>query len=253
VKKALQQKIRGSRDIARHAGHSSTTDAHLVADECLAIRPVLRDEGTYPLEPPGVPRYQQVPLMAASVERVRGAPPSTFLNQLARRLAVVHRCHKACEPLGLRCRWIDHMAPLLNAEPSREAAPAPRLTYVTTRRQRWPYDTRLHVVASLEKITVALTPPLLESWKPPLWPPTTHDLALFSGRLQTSRRQITGSKHTPDLMRREGRFGAMRLGLPHTHPWVDAFPHVHLNDLRHTLHLLRQTEKRRQGWHARHD
>jgi hypothetical protein len=151
------------------------------------------------------------------------------------------------------CSWMYHMAHLLTAETSREAAPSPRLTYVTNLRPSCPYATRVNVVAYLEKSTVALTPQLFEYLKQPLGPHTHHDLELFRGRLKKSRRHLTGRKNTQDCMLRDGSFVAMLCGLPHTHPWVDAFPHVHLNEVRPTLHLLRQTEKRSQCWHARHD
>jgi hypothetical protein len=165
----------------------------------------------------------------------------------------VKLCQKACEQLVMLFRWIYHMAHLLNAETSREAAQSPRLKYVTNLRQSCPYNTRLNVVASIEKSTVALTPQLFEYLKQPLLPPTHHDLERFIGRLKKSRRPITGRQNTQDVILREGRVVAMLCGLPHTHPWVEAFPNVHLNEFRHTRNLLRQTEKRSKCWHARHD
>jgi hypothetical protein len=89
--------------------------------------------------------------------------------------------------------------------------------------------------------------------KQPLLPRTNHDLEFFIGRLKTSRRHITGRKNTQNFILREGSCVAMLCGLPQTHPWVDAFPNVALTDFRHTLKLLRQTEKRSKCWHARHD
>ena len=59
VKQELQKKLRGIRDIARHAVHASTKDAPMVADSGLAMRPLMRADGNYPREPPGVPRYQR--------------------------------------------------------------------------------------------------------------------------------------------------------------------------------------------------
>ena len=199
VKKELQQKIRGIRDLERQAVQSSTTEAHVVADYCLAMRTVLRDAGKYPLDPPGVQLYQKLPLIAASVERVMVAPPSNLRNKLSRMLAVLNLFQKAFEPFVMRVRWIDHMAHLWNAETSREEAQSPLLLFVTNLRQSCPYDTRLHVVASMEKITVALTPQLFEYLKPPLLPHTNHDLELFIGRIKKSRRHITGQKEHPRL------------------------------------------------------
>jgi len=53
-----------------------------VADDCLAVRTVMRDDGQYPLEPAGVKLSQQLQLIVASVERVMGAHPSAWLKQL---------------------------------------------------------------------------------------------------------------------------------------------------------------------------
>ena len=58
LKKELTKTIRGIRDIERQAVQSSTKEAHVVADYGLAIRTVMRDDGKYPLEPPGVQLYQ---------------------------------------------------------------------------------------------------------------------------------------------------------------------------------------------------
>jgi hypothetical protein len=253
MKKELKKKIRGIREIERQAVQSSTKEAHVVADYCLAIRTVMRDDGKYPLEPPGVQLYQKLQLIAASVDRVMGAHPSNLLNKLSRMLAVLNLFQKEFEQLGMLFSWIYHIAHLLHAETSSEEAQSQLLTYVSTLRHSCPYDTLLNVVAYIEKITVAFTPQLFEYLKQPLLPHTNNDLELFIGRIKKSRRHITGRKNTQDFMLREGSFVARLFGLPQTHPWVDAFPNVNLNDFRHSLNLLRQTEKRRKCWHARHD
>ena len=54
VKKELKQKISGIRDLERQAEKVRTKETPLVADDCLAIRTVMRDDGKYPLDPPGV-------------------------------------------------------------------------------------------------------------------------------------------------------------------------------------------------------
>jgi hypothetical protein len=71
VKKELNKQIRGISDLARHAENSPSQEAQVVADDCLALRTVRRDDGKDPLEPPGVKLYQPWQLMAAAVERVR--------------------------------------------------------------------------------------------------------------------------------------------------------------------------------------
>jgi hypothetical protein len=57
----------------------------------------------------------------------------------------------------------------------------------------------------------------------------------------------------PALILRDGTLVAIRLGLPHTNNWVDAFSRVNPHDFQHILTLLRQTAKRRKCWHARRD
>ena len=168
-------------------------------------------------------------------------------------LAISNLFHKEFEQLVMLFRWMYHIAHLLNAETSSEEAQSQLLTYVTNLRQGCSYDTLLNVVAYIEQSPVAFTPQLFEYLKQPLLPQTNNELELFMGRLKKSRRHSTGRKNTQDFMLREGSFVARLFGLPHTHPWVDAFPNVNRNDFRHTLHLLRQTQKRSQCWHARHD
>jgi hypothetical protein len=113
VKNELKKKVRGVRDVERQAEQSLTTEAQVGADYGLAMRTVMRDDGQYPLEPPGVQLYQKLPLMAASVERVRALPPSALLQRLSRRRSVLNLCHQAYEGgsstvkrgLGTTARW----------------------------------------------------------------------------------------------------------------------------------------------------
>ena len=98
VKKALKKKSVGF-VILTTSGTSSTKEAQVVADYCLAIRTVMRDDGKYPLEPPGVQLYQKLQLIAASVERVMVAHPSALLKKLSRLLAVLNRFQKEFEQL----------------------------------------------------------------------------------------------------------------------------------------------------------
>jgi hypothetical protein len=58
----------------------------------------MRDDGKSPREPPGGQLYQQLPRIAASVERVKTAHPSALLKQLSRMRAVLNFCQKAYEP-----------------------------------------------------------------------------------------------------------------------------------------------------------
>jgi hypothetical protein len=252
-KKELKKKIRGIREIERQAEAAPSQEAQLVADDCLAVRTVMRDDGKSPLEPPGLKLSQKLPLMMASVERVMGAHPSALLKKLSRMLAVLHLFPQEFEPRVILFSWIHHMAHLLNAETSREQAQSRLLTLVHHLQQSCSQDRLLSLVAYVEKITLAFTPHLFDYLTQPLLPRTNNDLELFIGRIKKSRRHITGRKNTQEFILREGSFLAILFGLPETTHGVATFPSVHLNDFHHTLNLLRQPEKRSQCWHVRHD
>ena len=98
VKQEFNKTVRGMRDLVRQAETGPTTAAPVVADDGWAMRTVRRDEGTYPLEPPGLQRYQQLQRMAASVERVMVAPPSAVLTRRSRLLAVLPLFQRAFDP-----------------------------------------------------------------------------------------------------------------------------------------------------------
>ena len=128
VKQELKQQIRGSRAIERQAAPSPRQDAPMVADSCVAIRTVMRDDGTSPRDPPGVQRYQQVPRMAASVERVMVVHPSALLKHLSRMLSVWNGCQQAYEQVVIRFSWVYQIAHRLKAHTRGEAAQAQLLT-----------------------------------------------------------------------------------------------------------------------------
>ena len=158
VKKELKKKIRGIRDLERQAAQSSTKEAQVVADYCLAIRTVMRDDGKYPLEPPGVQLYQKLQLIAASVERVMVVHPSALLKKLSRMLAVLNLFQKEFEQLGMLFSWIYHIAHLLNAETSCEDAQSQLLTFVTNLRQSCPHEALLNWLPTLRRLLWHLHP-----------------------------------------------------------------------------------------------
>jgi hypothetical protein len=213
----------------------------------------MRDDGKYPLEPPGVQLYQKLPLIAASVERVKAAHPSALLKKLSRMLSVLNLFQKEYEQLGMFFSWIHQIAHLLHVQTSCQEAQAQLLGLIQQLKHSCLPTELLSVVTYVEKITVALAPQLFDYLKQPLLPRTNNDLELFIGRIKKSRRHITGRKNTQACILREGSFVAMLFGLPQTNNWVDAFSRVNPNAFHHTLHLLRQTDKRSTCWHARHD
>ncbi len=242
-----------SREIERQVEDMPSKEAQLVADYCLAVRTVMRDDGQYPLEPAGLKLYQKLQLIVASVERVMGAHPSALLKKLLRMLAVLHLFQQEFEQLVILFSWSHHIAHLVKDETSRAQVQSRLLTFVHHLQQSCSHDGLLSLVAYVEKITIAFTPHLFDYLKQPLLPRTNNDLELFIGRIKKSRRHITGRKNTQEFILREGSFIAILFGLPGTTHWVDTFPSVHLNDFHHTLNLLRQPEKRSKCWHARHD
>ena len=252
-KKALKKKVRGIRDLERQAEQSLTKEAQVVVDYCLAIRTVMRDDGKYPLEPPGLKLYQKLQLIAASVERVRAAHPSALLKKLSRMLAVLNVFQKEFEPLVMLFSWIHQITPLLQTPTNGEEAESQLVAFVQELKQSCLLTEMMSFVIYMEKITVAFAPHLFEYLKQPLLPRTNNDLELFIGRIKTSRRHITGRKNTQEFILREGSFVATLFGLPHTNNWADAFSQVNLNAFHHTLNLLRQTAKRSKCWHARRD
>lgn len=252
-KKELKKKVRGIRTIEQQAEQASTKEAQMVADYCLAVRTVMRDDGKYPLEPPGLQLYQKLQLIAASVERVMAVRPSALLRKLSRMLSVLHQFQKEFERLVLLFSWIHHIAHLLNAGTTDEDAQSQLLTFVHGLRQSCPHEDLLNVVAYMEKITEAFTPYLFEYIKQPLLPRTNNDLELFIGRIKKSRRHITGRKNTQTFILREGSFVAILFGLPPTNNWVEAFSKVTPDEFHLLLNRLRQTDKRSKCWHVRRD
>jgi hypothetical protein len=253
VKKELNKKSRGIREIERHAATLPSKDAQMVADDCLAIRTVMRDDGTYPLEPPGVKLYQQLQLIAASVERVMVAHPSALLNKLSRMLSVLNVFQKAYEQLVIRFSWVYQIAHLLKAQTSGEEAQAQLLPLVHELKHSGLPTELVRVMTDVEKITVALAPHLFEYLKHPLLPRTHNDLELFIGRIKKSRRHITGRKNTQACILRDGTLVAILFGLPQPESWVDAFSRVNPHDFHHNLNLGRHIDKRRKCWHVRRD
>ena len=253
VKQELNKKLRGIRAMERQAEQSPTQEAPRAADSRLAMRTVRRDEGKYPLDPPGVQLSQKLPLIAASGERVKAAHPSALLKRLSRLRSVVNLFPTAYEQFVMVCSWIHQIAHLFHVQTRCEEAQAQRLGFLQ-KLQHSSLPTELcSVVTYVEKITVAFAPHLFEYLKPPLLPRTHKDLELCIGRLKKSRRHIPGRKNTQEFILREGSFVAMLFGLPHTHNWVDAFSRVDRHEFQQTLRLLRQPDKRSKCWHARHD
>jgi hypothetical protein len=199
--------------------------------------------------------------MAASVERVRVVQPSALLKHLSRLLSVWHGCQQAYDQGVILFSWVYQIAQLVKAHTSGEEAQAQLLTLGHELQHSGLPTARVRVMTSVEKITVACAPQLCASVKPPLLPRTNHALERFigrlqksrRGRLQKSRRHSTGRKHTQALIRREGTFVAILLGLPQPDSWVEAFSRVNPPAFHHHLHRVRPSDQRRKCWPVRRD
>ena len=112
--------------------------------------------------PPGVKLYQQLQLIAASVERVMTAHPSALLKRLWRLLAVLNAFQQEFEQLKILFGWIHHIAPLLKAETDGEEAQSEVVAFVRGLHQNCPHAELLSLVAYVEKITLAFIPHLFE-------------------------------------------------------------------------------------------
>lgn len=148
---------------------------------------------------------------------------------------------------------IYQIAHRVQAQISCDEAQSQLLAFIDERKQSGLPTELLRVVTSVEKLTIAVAPHLVEYLKQPRLPRTNHDLERFMGRLKKSRRHITGRKNTQEFILRDGRMVAILFGLPHTDHWGAAFARVNPNDFYLTLNLLRQTEKRRKCGRVRRD
>ena len=128
----------------------------------------MRDDGQYPLEPPGVQLYEKLPLIAASVERLKAIHPSALLTKLSRRLSILNVFQKEFTPLVLLFRWIHQIAQLLPPLTNSEEAESQLVAFVEELKQSGLPTELLSVVTYVEKITVAFAPHLFEYLKPPL-------------------------------------------------------------------------------------
>jgi hypothetical protein len=107
----------------------------------------MRDDGRSPLAPPGVQLYQQLPLIAASVERVMAAQPSALLKRLGRMLAVLNAFQQEVEQLKILFRWMHHIAHLLQADTGGEEAQSAVVAFVQGLQQHWRHAELLSLAA----------------------------------------------------------------------------------------------------------
>ncbi len=197
--------------------------------------------------------YQSLQVMAASLERSLSWRPSALLHRLVRMLAVWTLLQKAYEPLVVLFRWIKPSAHLLKVETNAQQAPRELVTFVKRLQERCTRAKLKKFVAHVENISCACAPYLFAYGQQPLLPRTNHELELFIGSMKKSRRHVTGSKNTQELILREGSFVAMLFGLPQPHHWQAAFSRVNLDDFHVNLARLRQTDKRSKRWRVRRD
>jgi hypothetical protein len=167
-KKELKKKVRGIRDIERQAEQSLTKEAQVVVDYGLAIRTVMRDDGKYPLDPPGVKLYEKLQLIAASVERLKAIHPAALLTKLSRMLSILNVFQKEFAQLVLLFSWIHQIAQLLQPLTNSEEAESQLVAFVEELKQSGLPTEMMSLVIYMEKITIAFAPHLFEYVKQPL-------------------------------------------------------------------------------------
>jgi hypothetical protein len=105
-KKQLKQKLRGLRDVERQVAAREDVEADITRRYCLALREVLRDDGKYPLEPPGLQLYDKLQQIDASLARAIARRASTRLQRLRTLLAGVTALAKEHARLVIAWVWL---------------------------------------------------------------------------------------------------------------------------------------------------
>lgn len=251
-KKQLKQKVRGLRDVERQVTARNDAEADMTRRYCLALREVLRDDGKYPLEPPGLQLYDKLQQIDASLARALARRASVKLQRLRTLLARATALAKEHARLALAWLWLYQLAKLLDAGGTREAATTALVQYADSLPQA--QDAILNEWAThLRQLTRAFAPKLFAFHDQPLLPKTNNDLEVFIGQLKKSRRRATGRKDTTQFILREGRAVAYLQSLPTKPVWVTAFAHINVAHFRAALADLRCAPQRSQAWQVRRD
>jgi hypothetical protein len=254
--KQLKHQVRRLKPIERlAAAQDGSRDAAIVRDYGLAIRQVLRQDGHYPLDPPGVSLFQNLQTILASLRRSLQQHPSELLERLANRLSFLPTFASRFEQLQIAVKQVRHIAELLELPLSEQRAQKRLLNYVKQQLKRYQTTEFPDLKAWLQhfaKLTTAFLPKLFTFRRQPLLPRTNNALEIFIGQLKKTRRKATGRKNVQSFILREGAWVAELLSLPAPLDWNSAFAQVDYNAFQQTLRTLRATEERRKNWQIRH-
>ena len=251
LKKELRKRLRGLREIERSAEKVAEREAEVTKDYCLAIREVMRNDGKYPLEPPGVEIYQRLDEIKRSVKRAERASASKLLSRVEKRLEVLSEYRDEYRQVSKACEQIQQVAHLLN-EAEEETDPQAELGKQIKHIQRMrslPAEWRDHMA----KITTSFAPQLFAYLEEPALPRTNNDLEVFIGQMKKARRQATGRKNTQEYILREGQYVAVLYGIAGSRNWVEEFARVDREEFKRKLRELRRSTERSKCWRIRRD
>lgn len=246
----------------RAAEKLASAEAEVVQDYCLAIRTCMNQDRKYPLDPSGIRLYEHLHQVAASIDRCLKQKPTSDLQSLKTRLAVVPTFRRSYEKLKRTFEFIHQVVHHLEGEGSAEQAhtqllsfiqsptppaPAPKLPRPPVQR-----PPRLFLQHA-RKITKSFGQKLFTYLEQPLLPTTNNDLEVFIGQIKKSRRHVTGRKATHRFVLREGAFVAVLFGLPQEINWRKKFGAVPMEAFRTALAKLRRPRYRSKVWLIRRD
>lgn len=251
-KKQLKQKVRGLREVERQVAARDDAEAVITRRYCVALREVLRDDGKYPLEPPGLKLYDKLQQIDASLARALTQRTSAKLQRLRTLLAGATALAKTQARLVLAWLWLYELAARLDTDATRAEATAALVAYVDSL-PAGQDETLNEWAAHLQKLTHAFAPKLFAFHDETRLPKTNNDLEVFIGQLKKSRRRVTGRKDTTQFILREGRAVAYLQSLPDKPEWITAFAHIDVAHFRAALTDLRNAPQPSLAWQVRHD
>ena len=248
MKKELRARIRGIRSIERSFSSSSDRDAPIIRDYCLAVREVMRYDGRYPFDPPGVHLYDGLSLIAASIQRCLARRKTDGLQRLAELLAAIVPFAERAINLQQAFAWIGEVQGILEKESAALQSQQRLLEKVADIEKG-------HVCSPwaehLSKVTLSFSPRLFVYRQIPELPKTNNDLEIFIGRLKKSRRHVTGRKNTQAFVLREGGAAAILYGLPKETNLADFILDADRETFARNLEILRRRAQRQKSWNIK--
>ena len=251
LKKGLRQRLRRIREIEQSADRGSAREAEEAKGYCVAIREVMRDDGQYPLNRPGVAWYERLSEIKSSIKRARGAEESKLLSRVEKRLEVLGEYRSEYTQVSKACEQIRQVAQLLNeAEEKKDPQAELREQSKHINRMRsLPVEWR----DQMAKVTTSFAPHLFAYLEEPALPRTNNDLEVFIGQMKKARRQATGRKNTQEYILREGQYVAVLYGIDGSRNWVEEFARVDREEFKRKLRELRRSTERSKCWQIRRD